>query len=167
MTGRFPVPTPRRPGGPRRGRRGGVARCGLALGVFVGALALAGCTTPRNVLGPTANRCYRAVAVARLALHREGRFAGVRALPATSVKPVLAEYHPETAGRVALAPSTALCLVAYEGTFRASALGSVLEPGPATGRLAVVVVRQRDERVLGTLLMNRPTRRLVRVFPLH
>lgn len=156
---------PVRPALASRGRRPG--RVGIGLGLGVVALTLAACTTPRNVLGPTVSRCYRAVAVARLALHREGRFAGVREVAGASLRPVLAGYHPGASGRFDFRASSTLCLVAYRGRFRAADIGSTLQPGPATGRLAVVVVRQRDERVVGTLLLERTSRELDRVFPVH
>ncbi len=146
-------------------RRAGRLRAGL--GVLALSAVLAGCTTPRNVLGPTVSRCYRAVAVARLALHGHGRFAGVRALSGTALRPVLAGYHPARDARLVLRSSTGLCVVAYRGSYEASTLGSVLEPSVAFGHLAVVVVRQRDERVIGTLVMDRASRQLQRVFPVH
>ena len=152
-----------RRGAGRARRAFGVAVAGTAL--LVSGCTVSGCTTARNVLGPKVSPCYRAVAVARLALHRHGRFDGVRALPGTSVELVLADYHPRTSRRVAVGPRTAICLVAYRGRFSAAGLQAVLRPGPAEARVAVVVVRQKDLEVVGILLVNRAPRRLARVLP--
>lgn len=142
-------------------------RRGLALltVALAGAVALGGCTSPRNVLGSSASPCYRSVAVARLALHREGRFSGVRSVTGRSLAPVLAGYDP-TVARHAFQVRTALCLVAYRGTYAAAGLDALLRPGPARGHLAVVVVDQRDDRVVATLLLDRPPPSLARIFPL-
>ena len=137
----------------------------LALAV-VGAVTLGGCTSPRNVLGSSASPCYRAVAVARLALHRQGRFSGVRMVAGRSMAPVLAGYEATASGPV-LRARTALCLVAYRGTYVAAGLEALLRPGPARGHLAVVVVGQRDGRVVATLLLDHPPPPLARIFPIH
>jgi hypothetical protein len=159
------APTLAKGRGRRRSARGTLGACGA--GLVLAAALFSGCTSPRNVLGTTASPCYRAVAVARLALHREGRFFGVRPLRGTGLTPALALYRSSSL-HLAYGPRTPLCLVAYRGRFDASVLTLALRPGPRKGRLAVVIVRQRDERVVGTLLFaHAPPRRLARLLPAH
>lgn len=129
------------------------------------AALLTGCTSPRNVLGTAASPCFRAVAVARLALHRVGRFSGVRPLRGDGLAPVLAGLQASSA-HLDYKASTPLCLVAYRGRFDAARVSSALSPVPATGDLALVIVRQRDVRVVATLLFDHtPPRAVARLLP--
>lgn len=153
--------------GARRGQGAGRRLLAAAIALAAGGAVLAGCTSTHDVLGSGASPCFKAVAVARLALHRTGRFSGVRPLAGTALGPALDSYQPGSAGGLAFGPRTALCLVAYRGSYDASRLEHVLRPGPSSATLAVVIVRQRDEQVVATILVDHPARSLARVLPAH
>jgi len=130
------------------------------------AVALGGCTSPRNALGTSTSRCYRALPVARDAVHDEGRFAGVRYLTIAALAHALAStrpsvvdvpVHDERSG-------AAVCVVAYFGRFSASSVERGWTVDARTGRLALVVVRARDERLVATVVLERAPLRFRRLF---
>lgn len=145
--------------------RSGPRRVLIALCLIMTSLAAAACTSPRDVLGPAASPCYRAVAVARLAVHRQGRFSGVQSVSGTTLTPVLRRVAGSRHAHFGYGPKTALCLVAYRGHFRANEVERGVQRGGGVGQFAVVVVRELDERVVTTIVLQKPPIPLTRVFP--
>src|SRR5260370_21668344 len=97
----------------RRVRRGAVAALAAA---WLGAATLAGCPSARNTLGTNSSLCYRALAVARDAVHNKGQFAGVRLVKVAA----LTHYpplRPELTARSGTPPLD-VCVVSDRGRFR-------------------------------------------------
>jgi len=137
--------------------------------VFVAVVAVAGllggCTASRNGLSTHDSFCFRVLPEAEAAVHRHGRFAGERYL---APRALIVEIHGvvvpdalEDASRVAT------CLVAFTGRFTASSVERGWAPSGRAGRIAIVVVQQRDLKLLATVVLGRIPPRLVfaRVFP--
>lgn len=150
----------------RRGRGPGRSRVALLAALVGLAGLLGGCTSPRDVLGTTASPCYGALAVARVAVHQEGRFSGVRRVAGRTLLGLLEAVHAPARDRRLVGPRTDLCLVAYRGHFAAARLERPFRSARPVGPLAVVVVRQASTTVVGTLVLERAPLRLTRVFPL-
>jgi hypothetical protein len=134
-----------------RWRRGGATA--VALGVLGLVVVGAGCTGARNDLGTTSGQCFRAIPVARAAVHGRGSYAGtvlvsVDSLRATSRLRLVAD---RAGPRV-----RAICLVAYKGTYRLEqVMGDVGNPPPGgVGTYAVVVVSSPGNLLLGTTLFR-------------
>ena len=104
----------------------------------------AACTAPRNSLNTPASSCFRSLPAAAAAVHHKGKLVGVRHVKTDR----LARRVPEvtaTAERV-------VCVVAFEDDYGP---GSVRATGPQrSGRYAMVVVRNRDSKVLAVHLRD-------------
>jgi hypothetical protein len=142
----------------------------LAAAVLVSAVALAGCTSPRDTLGTADSRCYKALPAASQAVHEHGRFAGVRYVSTSDLLRALRRHHAVgelatglAGGRAGgtLPAHTAACVVAYVGNFSAVAVERDLPTRASSGRLALVVVRADDTRVLATIVLRRPPLRFI------
>jgi hypothetical protein len=143
-------------------------RLALASAVVLASCSLAACTSPRNTLGTSTSPCFRALAVARDAVHDRGRFAGVRYFSAHDLARLLVEARPPIRGTsIAGPPRVGLCVVAYQDDFRPGEVELARAERPGPHRYALVVVRLHDVRVLVTLLVRRVPWRLTRVFPTH
>ncbi|MCU1488749.1 MAG: hypothetical protein JWM85_154 [Acidimicrobiaceae bacterium] len=135
--------------------------------IAVASVLASACTSPRDVLGPKESPCYRAVAVAHLAVEGAGRFSGVRQLDGKSLLMALSAdriAHPGVPQRIR-ANKDALCLVAYRGHFSASRVRSPWRVGTKPATYAVVLVTESDSKVVATLLLGRPPVRLTRFLP--
>ena len=126
---------------------------------------LGGCTAARNGLGTHDSACFRVYPEAVAAVHGHGRFAGERYLPPRAL---IIELHdvavPDALQDVS---RVATCLVAFTGRFTASDVEQGWAPIGSAGRIAIVIVRQRDLVLLATVVLNRIPPRLVfaHVFP--
>jgi hypothetical protein len=126
---------------------------------------LGGCTAARNGLGTHDSACFRVYPEAVAAVHGHGRFAGERYLPPRAL---IIELHdvavPDALQDVS---RVATCLVAFTGRFTASDVEQGWAPIGSEGRIAIVIVRQRDLVLLATVVLNRIPPRLVfaHVFP--
>ncbi len=126
---------------------------------------LGGCTAARNGLGTHDSACFRVYPEARAAVHDKGRFAGERYLPPRAL---IIELHDVVVpDELQDAARVATCLVAFTGSFSVSDVEHGWGPGGSTGRIAIVVVRQRDLELLATVVLGRIPPRLVfaREFP--
>ena len=137
-----------------------------ALAVVMAVCALlGGCTASRNGLGTHDNVCFRVYPEALAAVHDHARLVGERYLPPRA----LIVQMPGVAVPDALtdASRVATCLVAFTGHFMASEVRRGWAPRGRSGRIAIVVIRQRDLVVLSTVVLNRIPPHLVfaRVFP--
>jgi hypothetical protein len=138
----------------------------VALVLCAGLLA-SGCTSPRNALGTRESSCFKALPVARAAVRDRGRFAGVRYLTGEALVRVLGALHPPERGVPPRANSrhVGICVVAYSGHFDASEVADGRPVDARAGRLALVVVRARDERLLATIVIEKAPLRLTRLYP--
>lgn len=124
-----------------------------------------GCTTARNGLGTHDSACFRVYPEALAAVHEHGRFAGERYLPPRAL---IIELHGVVVpDALQDASRVATCLVAFTGRFTVSDVEQGWAPFATAGRMAIVIVRQRDLVLLATVVLNRIPPRLVfaRVFP--
>lgn len=139
----------------------------VALTVLVAGGVLSGCTSPRDVLGPKESPCYRAIAVAKLAVRGAGSFSGVRELSVKSLLAALEQGRPGPSDipvRLVRAQD-GLCLVAYRGRYSDSNVTHAWPLDPAPDRYAVVVVREAEATVVTTILVRKAPLRLTKVFP--
>ncbi|MGO9964793.1 MAG: hypothetical protein ACLPUG_15390 [Acidimicrobiales bacterium] len=126
---------------------------------------LAGCTAARNGLGNHDSACFRVYPEAVAAVHGRGRFAGERYLPPRAL---IIELHDAIVpDNLQDASHVATCLVAFTGRFTEADVDQGWAPFAPAGRIAIVVVRQRDLVLLATVVLSRVPPRLVfaRVFP--
>ena len=150
--------------GLRPARRGRTASGGLvaaSAALLAASAGLSACTAPRNALGPTESSCFRVLAVTHAAVNDTGRFAGVRYLsPATSRRPFgssgRSDHHWFVIPGALLRERSAVCVVAYRGSFSANGVALGWPPGRKRDPLAIVVVRVRDLHVLVTFVLNKP-----------
>jgi len=127
--------------------------------------SLAGCTASRNGLGTHDSVCFRVIPKAVAAVEGHGHFAGVRYLPPRTLfldMPGVSE--PDSLSDVA---RVATCLVAFKGHFTVATVKRGWAPQGGAGRIAIVIVRQRDSALLATVILVRVPARLVfaHVFP--
>ncbi len=124
-----------------------------------------GCTTARNGLGTHDSACFRVYPEALAAVHRHGRFAGERYLPPRAL--IIELHRAMVPDALQDASRVATCLVAFTGRFTVSDVEQGWAPFATAGRMAIVIVRQRDLVLLATVVLNRIPPRLVfaRVFP--
>ena len=136
----------------------------LALVVALAGL-LSGCATPRNGLSTHNSLCFRVYPEAMAAVHDRGRFAGERYLPPRAL--IIELHHVVVPNALKHASKEATCLVAFTGHFTDSNVERGWAPSGGKGRIAIVVVRQRDLVVLATVVLGRVPPRLVfaHVFP--
>lgn len=135
----------------RRLRRGtATALVTLALGVAT----VSGCTSARNTLGTNSSVCYRALAVARDAVHTKAQFAGVRLVRVSTLVRFPRLYQVLVA-RSGGQPRD-VCLVSYRGQFR---LDQVSRPVAhslvgGVGHFAVVAVSVPRNALVATLVLE-------------
>ena len=138
--------------------------------VLSAAATLAGCTSARNVLGPSASPCFRALPAAASAVGARAHFAGVRD---GRLRDLLVVVQRRRAGAAPVSPpdaledssSTQVCLVAYRPPISADAASARWKPWPGRIRFAVVVVGEQNLRVVATILLDRAPLRFARDFP--
>jgi hypothetical protein len=118
------------------------------------AASLSGCAATRAELGLSDGLCYVALPPAKAAVHGEGSVIGFRLRRVSDLRAVHPLSPVPTADGVRVNGGTRLCLVAFEGRFTASA---VRRPrGRTSGPVAVVVLTYPGNRLLGTLILDRP-----------
>jgi hypothetical protein len=134
-----------------------------ALSLFAIALALsgllAGCAASRNSLGTRDNACFRVLPEALAAVHDHGHFSGERYLPPRTL--ILDVSHGTVPKALAQAARVATCLVAFTGHFKVSGVERGWAPKAQSGRIAIVVVRQRDLVLLATVVLVRIPPKLI------
>jgi hypothetical protein len=109
------------------------------------AAVVAACAAPRNTLGTRSSPCFRALPTARAAVHRPGRFVGVRRVSRAVVLKAFPQADPPV-GRE-------FCVVGFSGSYRAA---DVDHPaGAPTARYAVVIVTMRGTTAVRTVLVER------------
>jgi hypothetical protein len=140
-------------------------RLAAFLAVFVLAGSLGGCTASRNGLGTHDSVCFRVYPQAVAAVRHQGRFAGIRYLPPRTL--ILDMPGVAVPDELTDAARVATCLVAFKGHFNVSSVEQGWAPEQPVGRIAIVVVRQRDSALVATVVLSRLPPRLVfaHVFP--
>jgi hypothetical protein len=148
----------------RRARVLGRVFASLAI-VVASAGAIGGCTASRNELGNHDNACFRVLPEALAAVHHRGDFAGERYLAPRAL--IVQLHNVVVPDALADASKVATCLVAFTGRFSVSDVKRGWSPTGSSGRIAIVVVRQRDLVLLATVVLGRIPPRLVfaHVFP--
>lgn len=141
------------------------------------ALALAGllsaCAPHIDAIGPPESPCFRSLAAASRAVQGHGKFSGVRFLTVAALTKDLrtsktdkVSVPPELTSYRARAAQSKVCVVAYRDRYLRSRLESSVWPRRARrGRLVVVVVRERDQQILVSFLLDRAPIGFARVFP--
>jgi len=141
----------------RQGRLRSSVRSALVAAVAVGALS--GCTAARDTLGTNSSPCFRALALAKDAVHNRGTFAGVRLVSVTSLRTL-----PHLRSTLEQRSHTTLhnvCLVSYRGTFAPDEVERPAgkTPPAGTGHVAIVVVSTPQNVLLATfVLQHEPVR---------
>jgi hypothetical protein len=134
-----------------------------ALPLVAVAIALAGllggCAASRNSLGTHDNACFRVLPEALAAVHDQGHFSGERYLPPNTL--ILDVNHSTVPKALEQASKVATCLVAFTGHFKVSAVERGWAPRAQSGRIAIVVVRQRDLALLATVVLVRIPPKLI------
>lgn len=136
---------------------------GLVAVPLLALMLLGGCTSPRNALGTNSSPCFRALAVAKSAVHGLGRFDGVRYLSASAFLGAI--RHTEAASSVPAAlrgTKDPVCVVNYRGSYSSS---EVVKGWPVgrIGHYAVVTVDAKSDDLLGTLVLRREPVRFSRL----
>lgn len=129
------------------------------------AAVLAGCTASRNGLSTHDSVCFRVYPEAFAAVHREGHFAGERYLAPRAL--IVELHHVVVPEALQDAAKVATCLVAFTGRYTASNVERGWAPEGGPGRIAIVVIRQRNLALVATVVLGRIPPRLVfaHVFP--
>lgn len=94
--------------------------------------------------------CYRAIPAARTAIN--DRHASLVSIHRISVDKVMDHIPPSAQQAVHLDNSSAVCVLAFKGTFAAGQVQ--LAPPGATGDYAVVIVSSRHLNVLATVVLD-------------
>lgn len=140
-------------------------RFATAAVIVVIAGVVGGCTASRNGLGTHDSACFRVYPQAFAAVHRHGRFAGERYLPPHAL--IVQIHNVVVPDSLVDASRVATCLVAFTGHFSASSVEKGWAPSGRPGRIAIVVIRQRNSVVLATVVLRHIPKSLVfaHVFP--
>ena len=135
----------------RLGRRAarGMTSWVVASSVLIGCV-LGGCSTIRTNLGTSDSPCYLALPAASRAVQGQGKLAGVRLFTLAHLRSVA----PKLSGRLTIPhpPPSKVCVIEFTGTFTAASVAKPL--ASPSGRLAVVVLTNPSNRLLGTVLLN-------------
>jgi hypothetical protein len=126
---------------------------------------LGGCAASRNGLSTHNSVCFRVIPEAFAAVHDHGHFAGDRYLPPRAL--ILDVRHSTVPAALENARRAGTCLVAFTGHFTVSDVSRSWDPSGRPGRIAIVIIRQRDLALVTTVVLRRIPPRLVfaRVFP--
>jgi len=135
----------------RLGRRAarGMTICVVASCVLIGCV-LGGCSTIRTNLGTSDSPCYLALPAASRAVHAQGKLAGVHLFTLAHLRSAA----PKLSGRLTIPrpPPSKVCVIEFTGRFAAASVAKPL--ASPTGRLAVVVLTNPSNRLLGTVLLD-------------
>jgi hypothetical protein len=126
----------------------------VVLVVGLAVASITGCTSARDTLGTNSSPCFRALAIARSAVHDRGTYAGVRIETEASLSK-LERVRAELAGR-STTPLHNLCVVSYRGTFRPEQVQRPAGrlPASGTGHFAIVVISTPQNDLLATFVLE-------------
>ena len=139
--------TARRPGRVR------VVLASLAATAAFGVMS--GCAAARDTLGTNSSPCYRALAIAKDAVHDHGTFAGVR-LETVSALKTLKHVDALLKARSTI-PLHNVCVVSYRGSFRTTEVSRPAGRAPASGvgHFAIVVISTPQNKLLATFVLEK------------
>jgi hypothetical protein len=126
----------------RHPRLMGAVALGLAVAVGVG---LVGCGSPRTSLGTDASACFRALPVARQAVHEHGRLVGVLRVSAEHARRIVP--HEDTRS------DSSVCLVGFHDSYDQNAVDGVVRVDGSKFAIVAVALDRRPRR-LGTVLTD-------------
>jgi hypothetical protein len=136
---------------------------GLAVAPLLALVLLGGCTSPRNALGTNSSPCFRALAVAKSAVHGVGHFDGVRYLSVSAFLGAIRHAEPASTMPAGLrGTKDPVCVVNYRGSFSSSRVAKGWPVG-RSGHYAVVAVDAKTDDLLGTLVLRRSPVRFSRL----
>jgi hypothetical protein len=123
-------------------------------GPVVAVLAAAGLMTSCGAPHPglsngSVSACYRALPVARDAVHTKATLVGVHRVPADRLK---AHLPPAAQAVLAGDDDTTVCAVAFKGTFTSAQVD--LSPAGEQGRYAVVLITSRHLDLLASAVLT-------------
>jgi hypothetical protein len=134
----------------------GRVRVALASLAAVAAFGVvSGCTAARDTLGTNSSPCYRALAIAKDAVHDHGTFAGVRLETVAALK---ALKHVDALLKArATSPLHNVCVVSYKGSFRTTEVSRPAGRTPASGvgHFAIVVISTPQNKLLATFVLEK------------
>jgi hypothetical protein len=135
----------------------------VAIAVFGGLLG--GCAAPRNALSTHNSACFRVYPEAAAAVRRHGHFAGAQFVAPNEL--IIELKHVAVPDALQDASRAATCLVAFNGHFSVSGVERGWSPSGRPGRVAIVVILQRNLSVVATVVLGGIPPRLVfaHVFP--
>lgn len=146
------------------GRRAGRA-VALPIALVLSAALISGCTASRNGLSTHDSACFRVYPEAYAAVQHHGHFAGTRYMGPRAL--VVELPHVVVPAAISASFKMATCLVAFTGQFSVSNVEKGWSPGGGPGHIAIVIIRQRDLRLVSTVVLGRIPPRLVfaHIFP--
>ena len=116
----------------------------LAVALAV-ALALAACGSPRTSLGTDASACFRALPVARQAVHERGRLVGVLRVSSEHALRIVPHENIRSVGSV--------CLVGFHDSYNKNNVDGVVRADGSKFAIVAVALDRRPRR-LGTVLTD-------------
>lgn len=130
----------------------GAARRFACVVVVAGGAGLfaSACTGGHASLGTTASPCFKALPPAAAAVHRQGKFVGVRKVTSQQL---LASVRLRRVGAPATLDHRDVCAVAFSGNFRPGDVEHAYRQ--RAGSFAVVLVGATDDKVLVSFVLDR------------
>ncbi len=142
-----------------RNRIGAWRRIGVV--VVAASLLCAGCSTARTDVGTSDESCYTALPTAADAVGSNAHFVGVRKYTMQDLDKVARHVH----ANLKLPPKQTLCIVAYSGHFTSSDVSKPLGHPKKSGSLAVPIVKEPGNQLVGTLILDKIPLRLQHTHP--
>jgi hypothetical protein len=129
------------------------------------AVALSGCTSPspKSAIGPSASPCFRTLPTALAAVGHRGHFLGVRLLSMKSVDLSLRRHHEAELPNSRAATATMLCVVGYQGPFKAKSVELPWPRGRRSADDALVLVDLSNGRVVAVVLLKKTPLHIARI----
>lgn len=129
------------------------------------AVLLSGCTSPspKSAIGPSASPCFRTLPTALAAVGHRGHFLGVRLLSMKSVDLSLRRHHQAELPKSEAASTTMLCVVGYQGPFKAKSVELPWPKGRRSADDALVLVDLSNGRVVAVVLLKKTPLHIARI----
>jgi hypothetical protein len=129
------------------------------------AATLSGCTSPspKSAIGPSASPCFRTLPTALAAVGHRGHFLGVKLLSMKEVDFSLKHHREAELPKSRAAGATMLCVVGYQGPFRAKAVELPWPPKRRSADNALVLVNLANGRVIAVVLLKKTPLHISRI----
>ena len=133
----------------------GQVRAAASTATVALALLLGACTSARSNLGTSDSSCYRALPVATAAVHSHGRLLGIHLFTEAKLRSLAPHLSAELiANGMVMHASTTVCAAAFTGAFVRTRVEKPID-ARSSGKLAVVVVREPQNSLVGTAIFRR------------